>query len=383
MITFIDPLRLSGSGFALHARVAPLLAMMDGRHDLRDIQMGLMHLTGGSIVPLADVEALIEQFDQAFLLETDAFRLKKTAIMKDFARKAIREPVLAGTSYEKDPDSLRAHIASVEAGLPALPDQDDDIVGILAPHIEIAAAEKAYVDAYRRLKGREYDLVIILGINHQGGAEPYCLTDKDYDTPLTTLGTDREFVSELKAGLPDGCVAGNDFDHMLEHSIEFQTVFLANYLGNSARIVPVLCGGIHEYLASGKDPFCDERFIAFRDGILGIIKQRGCKALFVSGVDFSHVGYKFGHSLPAGSLLGRATANDSVIIEHLLNARARDIFQNARETNDQFNVCGLSSMMLFSSLTGRCKAELLHHGTCDEPSMNSAFIFLSMLFTRG
>jgi len=140
MITFMDPMRLAGGGFALHIRVAPLLGMMDGQHDLRDIQAALMHLTGGSIVPIADVEALIDQFDKAFLLESDAFRLKKAATMEDFSRKDIREPVLAGTSYEKDPDRLRAHIASVEASLPVLPEQDHDIIGILAPHIEIAAA---------------------------------------------------------------------------------------------------------------------------------------------------------------------------------------------------------------------------------------------------
>ncbi len=383
MITFMDPMRLAGGGFALHIRVAPLLGMMDGQHDLRDIQAALMHLTGGSIVPIAHVEALIDQFDKAFLLESDAFRLKKASTMEDFSRKDIREPVLAGTSYEKDPDRLRTHIASVEASLQVLPEQDHDIIGILAPHIEIAAAEMAYVDAYRRIKGGRYDLVIILGINHHGTGEPYCLTEKDYVTPLCTLTTDKEFICQLKAGLPEGSVAGNDFDHMMEHSIEFQAVFLAHYLGASARIVPVLCGGIHEYLVSGKDPFCDERFMAFRDGILRIIKQSGRNVLFVSGVDFSHVGYKFGHSLPAGSLIERAVANDRRIIENLIDARAEDIFQNARETNDQFNVCGLSSMMLFSSLIGSCKAELLHHGTYDEPTTNSAVTFASMVFARG
>jgi AmmeMemoRadiSam system protein B len=291
--------------------------------------------------------------------------------------------VLAGSSYEDEPERLREHIASVEAGLPVLPDLHDEVVGILAPHIEIAAAEKAYVDAYRRIKGCTYDLVIILGINHHGTGEPYCLTEKDYVTPFCTLATDKEFVCRLKAGLPEGSVAGNDFDHMMEHSIEFQAVFLAHYLGASARIVPVLCGGIHEYLVSGKAPFYDERFIAFKNGILSIIKQSGRKVLFVSGVDFSHVGYKFGHSLPAASLIDSAVANDRLIIENLIGARAEGIFQNARETNDQFNVCGLSSMMLFSSLIGSCTAELLHHGTYDEQATNSAVTFASMVFTKG
>ena len=169
MITFIDPLKLARTGFALDRSAVPLLSMMDGRHDLRDIQMGLMRMAGGSIVPLTDVEALIKQFDHAFLLESDAFRLRKTAVMEEFAKKTLREPQLAGKSYQADPDRLRSYIASIESGLPPLPgNHETEIVGIMAPHIEISAAEQAYVDAYRRLRGSSYDLVIILGINHSG-----------------------------------------------------------------------------------------------------------------------------------------------------------------------------------------------------------------------
>lgn len=381
-ITFIDPMRLTREGFALDARVAPLLAMLDGRHDLRDIQEVFMHLSGGAIVPMEDIEALIRQFDQAFLLDSEAFRLMKKTVIEDFAGKTVREPMLAGISYEQDPERLTEHIASVEAELPPLSVSGRDIVGILAPHIEIVSAEKAYVDAYRRVRGKAYDLVIILGVNHHGGPEPFCLTGKDFVTPLGTLVTDREFVSELKTALPHGSLTPCDYDHLAEHSIEFQAVFLANYLGTSARIVPVLCAGIHEHLANGTDYLGDERVRAFIDAVLRIIEKTERTVLFVSGVDFSHVGRKFGHHLSAETLIGRAVANDRVIIDHLMNARASDIFLNARETGDQYNVCGLSSMMIFSALTGRCAAELLHHGTYDEPATASAVTFASMVFTR-
>ena len=271
VITFIDPLKLARTGFALDRGAVPLLSMMDGRHDLRDIQMGLMRMAGGSIVPMTDVEALINQFDHAFLLESDAFRLRKTAVMEEFAKKTLREPQFAG-SHQADPARLRSYIASIESGLPPLPGgHETEILGIMAPHIEISAAEQAYVDAYRRLRGSSYDLVIILGINHSGGNGLYCLSDKDYITPLGTLVTDRRFIEELKAGLPDNTLAPCDFDHMMEHSIEFKTVFLAYYLGVAVKIVPVLCGGIHEFLAGKNDPLRDERFLAFRDGILRLI----------------------------------------------------------------------------------------------------------------
>ncbi len=384
MITFIDPLKLARTGFALDRSAVPLLSMMDGGHDLRDIQMGLMRMAGGSIVPMTDVEALIKQFDHAFLLESDAFRLRKTAVMEEFAKKTLREPQLAGKSYEADPARLRSYIASIESGLPPLPGgHETEIVGIMAPHIEISAAEQAYVDAYRRLRGSSYDLVIILGINHSGGNGLYCLSDKDYITPLGTLVTDRRFIEELKAGLPDNTVAPYDFDHMMEHSIEFQTVFLAYYLGVAVKIVPVLCGGIHEFLAGGNDPLSDERFLAFRDGILRLIGQGGLNVLFVSGVDFSHVGHKFGHGITADALLGRARFNDEQIISHLIAGRPEEIWKNALATGDEFNVCGLASMMLFLSLIGRSRVELLHHGTYNEPATNSAVTFASMVFAKA
>ena len=78
LITFTDPLRLSATGFAMDRRAIPLLAMMDGRNDLRDIQTGLMRITGGTVVSIAEVQALVEQLDKAFLLESEAFRDRKS-----------------------------------------------------------------------------------------------------------------------------------------------------------------------------------------------------------------------------------------------------------------------------------------------------------------
>lgn len=127
----------------------------------------------------------------------------------------------------------------------------------------------------------------------------------------------------------------------------------------------------------------DERFLAFRDGILRIIGQGGRNVLFVSGVDFSHVGHKFGHGITADALLGRARFNDEQIISYLVAGRPEEIWKNALATGDEFNVCGLASMMLFSSLIGRRKAELLHHGTYNEPATNSAVTFASMVFAKA
>jgi hypothetical protein len=39
-------------------------------------------------------------------------------------------------------------------------------------------------------------------------------------------------------------------------------------------------------------------------------------------------------------------------------------------------------MMIFTSLIGPCRAELLHHGTYDEPATRSAVTYASMIFSR-
>ena len=383
MITFVDPLKLAQEGFAIDRRMASLLQMLDGTNDLRDIQMGLMRLTGGTIVPLSEVESFIGQLDSYFLLESEAFGRKKTDLMEGFARKTEREAMLAGKSYEADPEKLRRFITDTEEQLAPLPAAgNEEIVGILAPHIDIGVARQAYVDVYRRLKGHSFDLIVIFGINHQGREGLFSITGKDYLTPFGRMETDREFAAALKDGLPDGTIAAYDFDHMMEHSIEFQTIFLAHYLGDGAKIVPVLCSGIHEFLASGNDPLRDQRFLAFRDAMGRIIRERGGKILFVSGVDFSHIGPKFGHGVPAEALLGRARANDELIISHLMAAKPEEIYANAFATQDQYKVCGLASMMIFTSLIGPCRAELLHHGTYDEPATRSAVTYASMIFSR-
>jgi hypothetical protein len=386
MIMFIDPLKLAKDGYAIDSSMIPLLKMLDGNNDPKDIQMGLMRFTGGTLVPLSAVESFIAQLDAFFLLESESFTRKLTDLVDEFTKKNEREPFHAGASYNSDPAELQRFFHDAEAGLPPLQEGNGaEIVGILAPHIDIQAAGHAYVDVYRRLKDRSYDLVIIFGINHNGrhGSDGlFCITDKDFLTPESTMKTDKEFVSSLKQVVPQGTVSGCDFDHMTEHSIEFQTVFLAHYLGNGTRIVPILCNGIHGFLRSGSDPFQDERFTAFRDAIADIVSRQGRKVLFVSGVDFSHIGHKFGHDVPVQNLLPEAQANDGIIISHLKGCSPEGIYRNARETSDRYNVCGLSSMIIFSSLLGPCSAELLHHSTYEEPATNSAVTYASMVFTR-
>ena len=141
--------------------------------------------------------------------------------------------------------------------------------------------------------------------------------------------------------MPEGTLAQDDFGHMTEHSIEFQTIFLQHYLGDSFSIVPILCGGIHEFLRQEKTILTDERFVGMVDAIHKLLEGKKGNTLFVAGVDLSHIGRKFGDQLPADALLPQATAHDKTLLSLLAQGDVEKIFQNALDNQDRYRICGL------------------------------------------
>lgn len=383
MIAFIDPYRLIGDNIALDINLLPILQLLDGKHTLRDIQAALIRQQGGNLIALSEVESFLEALDRAFLLNSLQFKERIEELHKEFERQEERYPIVIGKSYESDPDRLRQFIEGAEMDLPT--DEagavDDNIKGIMAPHIDINVARSTYVGLYRKLKGKKYDLVIILGINHQIQDGLYSVLEKNYITPFGTIKTDTSFIAELKEGLPRGTLATDDFGHKIEHSIEFQTIFLHHYLRESLTIVPILCGSIHEFLCNKKNIFKDERFLMMIERLDDLTKKRGGNILIVSGVDFSHVGPKFGHEVPAEFILPHAKSNDEKILSFLSDGKPEKIFENAMETGDRYNVCGLPAILIFSKLLKKCKGRLLSRDTYFEQATSSAVTYASMIFT--
>ncbi len=384
MITFVDPLQLSRQIPAVERGLIPLLEMLDGSHDLRDIQMKLMRSSGGTLVPLENIEAIIRMLDQAFMLESESFLLKKTDLVQEFEGSPMRQAAHAGRSYDADPARLTAFIADAERELPPLGQEqsDEDVAGVMAPHIDIGVALKTYVDVYRRLEDRHYDTVIVFGVNHNGSGGLYCISEKTYVTPLGDLSAEREFIATLRGRVAPGTLTAGDFDHKTEHSIEFQTIFLRHYLQGDFRIVPILCGSIHEFILEGRSPFEDDRFVSMVQALASLIEERPARVLLVAGVDFSHIGPKFGHDAPAERLLSRAQEDDESILKYLEKGEPEELFAFTARTQDRYNVCGLPALLVFSALLKGCRAEVIDHKAYDEQATRSAVTYASMVFAR-
>jgi AmmeMemoRadiSam system protein B len=382
MITFHDPYQLSDSNIALDASSLPILQLLDGSHDVRDIQIILMKRQGGRIVYTSEIESFINKLDRAFLLHSESFKNRLNELRRDFSSRDNRLPMHAGKSYPSDARLLSRSIREIESSLHHAGSEDipDSIAGVIAPHIDIKAAQHVYVNTYRHLKDKRYDLVIIFGINHHVQDGLYCVTEKNYVTPFGEIETDRTFISELKRRVPEGTLTPDDFGHKIEHSIEFQTIFLHHFLRGPFSIVPVLCGSIHDLISQNKDIFSDQRYCGMVNTINDLIGERKARTLLVAGVDFSHVGLKFGDQLPAEVILPQAHANDRIILSLLSQGKTAEIYKNALETQDRYRVCGLHAILVIGSLLKGSHAITLHSEIYDERATKSAVTYASLIF---
>src|SRR5260370_18377272 len=90
-----------------------------------------------------------------------------------------------------------------------------------------------------------------------------------------------------------------DYCHAVEHSIEFQVVFLQHLFGPSIRVVPVLCGSLARSLYTGGLPE-EEDGVRRTVGALGeIAAPEGNRLLWVLGVDMAHMGQRYGDACQA------------------------------------------------------------------------------------
>src|SRR6185436_21181347 len=123
----------------------------------------------------------------------------------------VRQPAHAGTSYPAEIENLEEQLQSFfvaedGAGLPEPDGSGSDrrqVRAVIAPHIDLRRAGPCYSWAYRELASGAADTetIIILGTSHYGTGGLFIVTEKEFETPLGRLETDREFISALRAEL--------------------------------------------------------------------------------------------------------------------------------------------------------------------------------------
>ena len=124
-------------------------------------------------------------------------------------------------------------------GARAAPPTRATLIGIAAPHVSPEGGWRSYAAAYARADPGPRDRTfVILGTSHYGEPERFGLTRKPFLTPLgdTHRGHGAASTRWPRTAGPR-CVV-EDYCHAVEHSIEFQVVFLQHLFGAGVRIVP-------------------------------------------------------------------------------------------------------------------------------------------------
>ncbi len=375
-----DHLGLIEEGRAVPIELYELMSLMDGTRDLRDIQMVLMRQKGGTLVGVEEIEQLVAYLDELYLLESQRYEAAKEDMAARFAGERVRACSHCGQAYPNEEQALRNRLDEILAMAPATPGPGSDVVGIIAPHIDLNVGARVYGSAYGWLRGVRPSRVVVLGIGHQMREGLFCLTEKDFCTPLGTLRTDRPGVqSLLKRGT--GIITKNDFDHKGEHSIEFQTLFIQHLLPrDSFEIIPILCGNLKAGLASYTREDYLQKAGPFIKALTDLVVRGGAPALVVAGVDFSHVGPKFGHPMTARAMEPDTRRHDQNLLKALSEADVHAIWAESRRVEDQFNVCGFSAMACLLEVLGGAKGRVLDYELWHEEATQSAVSFAAAVY---
>ena len=242
-----------------------------------------------------------------------------------------------------------------------------------------------YTWSYRELveQSDADEIFVILGVAHQYCARRFALTGKDFETPLGTVRTDRDFVERIAT------VAGRQFfddelAHRTEHSVEFQAVFLQYLLGERRdfSIVPILAGSFHDLMLAGRDPIDDPEVRRFVLALQGAEKSSGKKVAYIGGVDLCHVGPEFDDP----DLVDEPTREvvrqfDAAMLDRASAGDPLGWFRTAAQIQNRWRVCGLAATYTMLHAMGpTAPGRLLRYEQAVNPERTCLVSFASVSF---
>jgi AmmeMemoRadiSam system protein B len=386
VLVFQDPERISPEAVMVPAELAPIIRYFDGNHTIRDIQAKLMRTTG-ELIDSEQIQRIVNELDKYLLLESEHLFQHLKEISTAWEKADVRPPALAGTAYPESAEELRGllHGFYTDPAGPGLPDpaSANDLKGILSPHIDLKGNGPCYAHAYKTLAERsEAETFFIIGTAHFEAMQTFIFCEKDFATPLGIAETDREFIQLVKRRLKDRSKK-TDLTHRLEHSIEFQVIFLQHLFAGkkNLRIIPLLVGSFQHLILSQSSPHEDPLVRDFIEVVRTALSEQEKQVCFITGGDLAHLGPRYGdRELYAPIREPDIKADDQKMIEPLLGADEDAFFQAVAEIQDRRHVCGLSPLYTMLAIIKPERGELLKWSCWFDQATRSAVSFASMAF---
>ncbi len=354
-----DPYHYSDATLLVPPALVQVLECFDGKQSTLDLRSELVRITGD--IQVGDLEKhLFDALDKAGFLENDTYRELKAKREADFASELKREAILAGSAYPNEAPKLAELLTQRIGGSQGA----SSTIGIAAPHASPDGGWDTYRAAYQALPSREQAencTFVILGTSHYGAPDRFGLTRKHFLTPFGEAQTNVPLVAEL-ANAADGAIQMEDYCHAVEHSIEFQVVFLQHIYGPGVRILPILCGPFVKSIYEGGLPEQNQGVARFFDALGNIASREGRQLFWILGVDMAHIGRRYNDPLTATANTGEMIAvqqRDRERIQQISTADSRGFWSLVQDGHDDLKWCGSSPLYTFLKIMPEIRGELL------------------------
>lgn len=364
--------------------LAFVLQFFDGRHSALDIRAAYLRQFG-SFLFQEQLTELIQNLDANYFLENERSRARYQEISAAFEQQPFRTPLCAGASYAAEGRELNAELDRFTQ-LAVVTDQQvtqfagQTISAIVVPHIDPRLGGPTYAAAYKTLaQAAPADLYVILGIGHQSITQSFALTDKDFDTPLGRVQTEKKLVAEFKNISPIN-FSQEQLAHRDEHSIEFQTLFLKHFIPGDFKILPILCSFSYETF---KEPngAVRQTFESFTELLRRILSSYRGRICLIASVDLAHIGPRYGDARRPDHLIRAHVERHDRDLLQCLGARDQRGFQELFEqSRDRYRVCGYSALITLLALSPPGAGRLLDYQQATMDDAGSVVSFASMIF---
>lgn len=151
----------------------------------------------------------------------------------------VREPAVAGLFYENRPGELEREVRHYLSKTPEAP-LSGTVRALISPHAGFMYSGWTAAHAYRQLRGRSYDAVVVIGPSHREYFDGITIhPGSAFATPMGNVPIHDGVRTEIASHHPS--IEISAVGHVSEHSVEVQLPFLQEVLGQFF-FVPIVMG---------------------------------------------------------------------------------------------------------------------------------------------
>ena len=252
----------------------------------------------------------------------------------------LRRAAVAGSWYPGTAEHLEAqldsHVRRANETATVGPPDTADLIALVAPHAGLMYSGPVAAHAYRLLRQRHYQSIVIVGPSHYVAFEGVSIWPSGaFDTPFGPVRIDEEAAAWLLGRLP--IIKALPAAHEREHSVELQLPFIA-LLAEGVPIVPLVMGRQTRDTA-----------FALGDALTELARER--KALLIASSDLSH----FFDAVTAARL-------DAAVVEDVESLDDQGLMTRLEKRAD--HACGggpIVSVLRASKALGAASSRLLRY----------------------